>query len=89
MVSPQCFSAPQAFQEWAQLSTPSESETWFGLPMIWLKEWGFINVAKEIVQPRLLEAGQAIISPLWTCGLLAFEYLKQISGPVGIVCLGG
>lgn len=74
MVSLQCFSAPEAFQEWAQLSTPSESETWFSLLMVWLKQWAFINVTKEIMKRQLLEVGQAIIS---SCELVAY-YLSNI-----------
>lgn len=73
MVSSQCFSAPEAFQEWAQLSTTSASETWFSLLMIWLKLWAFINVTKEMVKPRVLEADWAVISSWWLIIFQIFE----------------
>lgn len=57
MVSPQCFSALRPFRNELNYQ-----------PRVNLKpdsvEWGFINVTKETVKPRLLVAGEAIIPPL-------------------------
>jgi hypothetical protein len=46
----------------------------------------FINVTKEIVKPHCQRLARQSFPPQ---GLLSLGYVKQISGPVVIVCLRG